>query len=244
MDYSLEHPGSRWKLPARWYRVDLPLGAAHPLVTILMLDSNKDSLGTVRWNAELAWLEQELQSVRTGAAVTDAGFSELAAANEGHPRWLLCCAHHPLFSNGAHGDNGVLQTTWGKLFQRYHVDFYICGHDHDLQHLQVPGYDTTFLLVGGGGGGTRPMRRDNRGPFSRTSRGFLHLRLTPDHAVGRFVDEKGDELHLFDRDRAGKADVVFTTGTQKATTQPLKLIQGLDQAPRPGNGGIPDPGQG
>ena len=89
---------------------------------------------------------------------------------------------------------------------------------------------TTFLLVGGGGGGTRDAARQPRAVLTDLSR-VPALGPTPEHAVGRFVDEKGDELHLFERDRSGKSDIVFTTGTQKATTQPLKVIQGLDQLP-------------
>ena len=41
--YPKAHPESRFKLPARWYRLDLPQD--HPLVTILMLDSNKSLMG-------------------------------------------------------------------------------------------------------------------------------------------------------------------------------------------------------
>src|SRR5947209_4433952 len=36
LDYARLHPQSRWKFPARWYRIDLP--ANKPLATILMLD--------------------------------------------------------------------------------------------------------------------------------------------------------------------------------------------------------------
>src|SRR5205085_2106474 len=44
--YARAHPESRWKIPSQWYRLDLPAQAgARPLVTALMLDSNKDFLG-------------------------------------------------------------------------------------------------------------------------------------------------------------------------------------------------------
>src|SRR5579862_7925608 len=39
-DYSKTHPDSRWKMPAKWYREDFPAG--HPVVSLLVLDSNKD----------------------------------------------------------------------------------------------------------------------------------------------------------------------------------------------------------
>ena len=79
-----------------------------------MLDSNKDLLGPEQWNQELKWIEAELSRPRK--------------------TWMIACAHHPLFSNGDHGDIGVLQNTWGELFQKHKLDFYLCGHDHDVQH--------------------------------------------------------------------------------------------------------------
>ena len=92
---------SRWKLPAKWYRVDLPTD--RPLVTVLMLDSNKPLLGEQQWRNQLDWIEQELSKPRTAA-------------------WTICCAHHPLYSNGnqyealyeAEGSDAVLaMMNWG-----------------------------------------------------------------------------------------------------------------------------------
>ena len=116
LKYAELHPESRWKLPARWYRIDFPQD--HPLVTALMLDSDHDVLGPQRWDQQKAWLDAELAKPRG--------------------LWTICCAHHPLFSNGGHGDNGILQNDWGRLFVKYNVDMYISGHDHDLEHLQIP----------------------------------------------------------------------------------------------------------
>src|SRR3954452_3493074 len=55
LEYAKQHPESRWKLPARWYRVDIPL--EHPLVTVLMLDSDKDPLGAAQWAEQKRWIE-------------------------------------------------------------------------------------------------------------------------------------------------------------------------------------------
>src|SRR6185369_16800601 len=84
--YARENPTSRWKIPRRWYRVDLP--GERPLVSVLVLDSNQPYMTPTDWNRQEMWIEQELLKPRTG--------------------WIIACAHHPLFSNGDHGDNGVL----------------------------------------------------------------------------------------------------------------------------------------
>jgi len=44
-----------------------------------------------------------------------------------------------------------LQVHWGPIFKKYKLDFYLCGHDHDLQQLTVPDWWTSFILAGGMG---------------------------------------------------------------------------------------------
>jgi tartrate-resistant acid phosphatase type 5 len=203
--YARLHPQSRWKLPARWYRVDLP--AKEPLVTALMLDSDQPNLTAIEWALEKKFVAEELAKPRAP--------------------WTICVAHHPLFSNGAAADNGVLQKDWGAMFEKEHVDFYLCGHDHNLQHLEVKGWKESFVLAGGGGAHAHPLIRDNRGPFSRTVYGFVHFDVTPDLATVRYVGADGATLHEFTRTKAGEVKVTQTTPSDTAIDNPLEAIQGL-----------------
>jgi hypothetical protein len=208
LDYTTRHPESRWRLPARWYRINLP--AESPLAVVLMLDSDRDQISLNDWEGQKKWIDQQLASVSPGT-------------------WTMCCAHHPLFSNGAHGDTGPLKVEWGPIFKQHHLDFFICGHDHDLQHLEIPGEPESFLLVGGGGQNTRNMLRDQRGPFSRSLYGFAHLELTPERAIVKYIDPQGQIVHAFERTKAGEVKMISSTPSDKATNKPLKTVQGLDQ---------------
>jgi hypothetical protein len=216
MAYAQVNPQSRWKLPAKWYRVELPARAGEePLVTVLVLDSYKTALGEVEWAKQIAWLESELTRPRKS-------------------EWVVAIAHHPLFSNGNHGDNGVIQREFGPLFDKHDLDLYICGHDHDLQHLEIPGYDTSFLLVGGGGASTRPMRVDSRGPFSRALQGFADLNFTPERVTVRYIGVDGSVLHAFERTRGGgKVKVLETTASDRAVPRTVKDVTRPDAATRP-----------
>jgi tartrate-resistant acid phosphatase type 5 len=211
--YAEAKPESRWKMPARWYRIDFP--RQNPLVTVFMLDSNRDLMGRTLWQEQNQWLRDQLRGGELG-------------------RWVICSAHHPLFSNGSHGDNGVLQQTWGPMFEEYGVDFFLAGHDHDLQHLQIPGWDTTFILAGGGGAGVRPMRNDRRGPFSRSVHGFVHLMLTPETATVRYISEAGDSIHTFERDRSSRAvRVLRSTPSDPAQPRSVRSITRPDATTAP-----------
>lgn len=198
--YARRHPDSRFKLPGEWYRVDLPRD--RPLVTVLLLDSNKENMSEVRWNQQVQWLDKELAGPRA--------------------RWTICVAHHPLFSNGFFWGNGPLQHDWGTLFQKYKVDFYLCGHEHDIEHLEIPHWFTSFVIDGGGGAHPHPLSRDDRG-FSREAFGFVNFDLTPDKATVTFVGIDGKPMHTFERTKAGNVKILQTT-PNTPRTNPLKAF--------------------
>ena len=84
------------------------------------------------------------------------------------------------------------------------------------------------MLVGGGGGRTREMRRDDRGPFSRSEYGFAHLNITNEKVIVKYIGRDGKALHSFERTRDGTVTVRDTTGTDQPTTHQLRTIQGID----------------
>ena len=195
LGYAAENPTSRFKMPARWYRLDLP--AEKPIATVLMLDSNKSVIGAKLWEEQTAWLKAQL-------------------AQERKSQWLIVGAHHPLYSNGPHGETQAIQKDWKELFGQAKVDIYVCGHDHSLQHLQIPGQTTSFVVAGGGGRTRTDMYREGRG-FSRKLYGFTDLHATAQTLEVRFIDgQTGDLVHHFRRDRAGAVAIVQTTPSDKA----------------------------
>jgi tartrate-resistant acid phosphatase type 5 len=213
MQYAAKHPDSRWKMPALYYRLDLPTD--HPLATILMLNSNKESfskqgsMSAAEWDTQMAWLNQQLASPRAA--------------------WTICCAHHNLYSNGNKGDNGVLVEQWGTLFEKYKVDFYLCGHNHSMQHLEMPGKFTSFVVSGGGGAKRDAMLYDNRGPFSKSITGFAAFTIEPQSATVSLLSGTGDVLHTFTRTKAGKVTVTLNTASDPRPKDPLRVIQGVGQ---------------
>ena len=192
---------TRWTMPARWYRFEFP--AKDPLVTFLALDSNmpradgKQSEGrdftlTPEQQAEqLAWFEAELKRPRTAP-------------------FLGVIAHHPVYSDGPHGDHPVLVRDWDPLFRKYSVDFYMAGHDHDLQHLEFEGHPTSHFLSGGGGADLYSLKIDptQRGPYAQKVYGFSHISVTAQLMTLRHLDQDGNTLHAFTRTPAGKIAIV------------------------------------
>jgi tartrate-resistant acid phosphatase type 5 len=192
---------TRWTMPARWYRFEFP--ASSPSITFLALDSNmprpdgKDKGGrdftlTSQEQAEqLAWLEAELKRPRTTP-------------------FLAVIAHHPVFSDGPHGDHPVLIRDWDPLFRKYHVDLYMAGHDHDLQHLEFEGHPTSHFLSGSGGADLYSLKIEppQRGPYAQKVYGFSHISVTARQMTLRHLDQNGRTLHAFTKTPEGKITIL------------------------------------
>ncbi len=70
----------------------------------VVLDSN-DKL-----KEQSAWLEEQLASTKA--------------------KWKFVVYHHPAYSSVPQRDNPEVREYWGKLFDKYHVDLALQGHDH------------------------------------------------------------------------------------------------------------------
>ncbi|GMV99473.1 MAG: hypothetical protein AMXMBFR84_06120 [Candidatus Hydrogenedentota bacterium] len=44
--------------------------------------------------------------------------------------WKFVCYHHPAYSSGPERDNPEVRKIWGSIFDKYHVDLALQGHDH------------------------------------------------------------------------------------------------------------------
>lgn len=188
--------GVRWHLPAKWYRLDLGP------VTFLCLDSNLPSVSGAK----------DKKSGKPRASMTAAGEAEQLAwfkAELAKPRapFTIVAAHHPLYSNGDHGDTKPLIEQWDGLLQQHRVHAYICGHDHDLQHLEMEDRFTSHILSGGGGAKTRPLETDRKTPFFKQTHGFTHLAVTANELRFTHYDADGVQLHRFTKKPDGSVQI-------------------------------------
>ena len=183
---------TRWTCPSKFYRLDLP--AENPQVTILMIDTNWESINrrvhNVKGNdrpcwmsvdeeqAQLLWLKQQLGSKRAP--------------------FTIVAGHHPVYSDAAHGDTKELVEVLGPLLEQQGVHAYFCGHDHDLQHMELENLRTSFVLSGGGG--ARLYESDEAPRAGSTVldvHGFTHLSIAGETMTIRHVDPNGKIVHAF-----------------------------------------------
>ncbi|MDX2245110.1 MAG: metallophosphoesterase [Leptolyngbyaceae cyanobacterium bins.302] len=140
-------------------------------VQFFALDTN----GNADWEAQLTWLEKELQ--RSSA------------------RWKIVFGHHPIYASGVYGSNPEFIRTFTPLFKQYGVQLYINGHEHHYERTRsING--TTYLVTGHGGAHLRDVGKNEWTAYSVSRHGFTALEVYPDRIEIKGI---GTNHQVFDR---------------------------------------------
>lgn len=121
---------SMWQMPARYY--DIVVGDTH----IWFLDTTpllKDN--PVRGIEARAELDKQRDNAWNQYVWLETGLKNSTA-----PRKIIV-GHHPLWTFGEHEymENEEMRVRISEWMMRYDVETYICGHDHNLQHVSTFG---------------------------------------------------------------------------------------------------------
>jgi 3',5'-cyclic AMP phosphodiesterase CpdA len=197
MDY--RSPNSdRWKMPAKnyvktWTRDGVKLA----MVFIDTSPTEDQYYGEEKYRR--VWQEDSAAQKAWFRAVMDTLKAD----------YRVVVGHHPLYSGGkrmgaktqSHLDH------WGPLFATYRVRTYLCGHEHDLQHIQatLAGGHIFDHVVTGAGSEVRETGEIQHGAyegdqaktvFSLAANGFMTLDVHRDAAVATLWSG-GQPVHQF-----------------------------------------------
>ena len=114
-------------------------------------------------------------------------------------QWKLVFGHHPVYSaSKTHGNTQEMIDRVKPLLEKYHAQFYICGHDHDFQHLHEKGKNVEYIVTGTGGE-PRPASTNELSVFSKSEHGFSVVSLKADSLKICFVGTSGNIIYKFGR---------------------------------------------
>ncbi|MBL8546309.1 MAG: metallophosphoesterase [Hyphomonadaceae bacterium] len=178
--YSNRSP--RWRMPARYWAQQTPLAGATasfyfldttPIARLNNAAAHVPLLGTSdESRAQLTWLEQGLAADRS--------------------EWKIVVGHHPILSSGNHGEAPALAERVKPLLERYGVQVYFNGHDHDLEHL-VDG--NVNYICSGSGALSRQIAPVAQSRFAYANIGFASSELSIDEFVVRFHNGEGGAIY-------------------------------------------------
>jgi tartrate-resistant acid phosphatase type 5 len=145
-------------------------------VQFFALDTNRIS------EAQLIWLKEEL--------------------SKSQAKWKVVYGHHHIYS-ATRGDNTRLIETLLPVLQGGKVDLYICGHDHNLQHVGPEG-NVHFFVAGGGGAGTYELNEYPRTIFKAQKHGFAALEADGKKLKVRLVGADGAQVYEYTLEKQGR----------------------------------------
>ncbi len=165
-----------WQMPARYYNVERNDGGVQ--WELFVLDTDSLMHGSKEEDAkQLGWLEAALQKSTA--------------------KWKVVMGHHMVRSHGAYGDQSFMVQKVKPLLDRYGVQVYLNGHDHDLQYLKAP-EDHFVCLISGAGGGSRNTSYGKNTRFAATNGGFVYLAFTETTLHLEFYDANGNAMFADD----------------------------------------------
>ena len=181
----------RWHMPSQYFSKTFELKDGNKVLMVVIdtspfIDSYHEKKSDMYENiiaqdttAQKKWIEKEL-------ATTDKSI-----------KWKIVVGHHPLYSGGKRKDNADTKSFEKKftgLFDKYKVDAYFCGHEHDLQIIKPKGHYTTQFLSGAACE-VRPTGSREGTIFVAEQAGFMTFALNELNLLAQVVDANGKVIH-------------------------------------------------
>ncbi|MFA9187882.1 tartrate-resistant acid phosphatase type 5 family protein [Flavobacterium sp. FBOR7N2.3] len=182
----------RWNMPARYYSETFNInGDPSQQVLIAFIDTNPlipEFYKSKQYGRNVISQDSTAQKKWLVKILTEAPKSV---------KWKLVVGHHPLFTATLKRreayDTKAVRKSLKSLFDKYEVDAYIAGHDHDLQHLLPEG--KTHYFVSGSASEATPI---DRLPFSKLASseyGFMVFSALANTLYVQAVNEKGEVIY-------------------------------------------------
>jgi acid phosphatase len=178
-----EHATGRWYMPD-WYYTFSDTLADSTIVQFFNLDSqmliNDDDYLSYRYRTnapagasqrQMAWLEDELKASRA--------------------RWKFVVMHHPIFSNGRHGNTPWLIEHLHPLLERYGVQAVFSGHNHNLEAIKP--IEGVHYFVSGAAANVNDVAWRKNTLYAHAGPGFLWCRITHDTMAAVFYNNRAKE---------------------------------------------------
>lgn len=189
---------ARWSMPDRFFAINKRV-ATNVYAQLIFLDTTPfteaagdEAVGTAYDpTLQAYWLRNMLAPSRS--------------------HWRIVIGHHPLRSGSTfHGDTPALRDRVEPVLHQFGVHAYLCGHEHDQQHLV---HDGLHHVISGAGSEHRPT---DAGPLTRFCRSGLGFAVVTLHATVmelRFCEADGTVCYETRIDREAPVASLPSDGT-------------------------------
>ena len=180
----------KWNMPARYYSRVVFIGDDSSRGVLLVFIDSTPLLSEyyastehhVRGQdtaAQRIWLEKILHDAPTNI------------------KWKFVFGHHPLWTGGNRMNSSEsieMKKLLRPIFEKYKVDAYFSGHEHNLQYIKPEGY--THYFVSGAGSETTPVIvHPEGGIFAKAENGFMNISVGENKMEVNVISYTGQLLY-------------------------------------------------
>jgi len=147
-------------------------------------------------------------------------------------KWTIVTFHHPLFSAAKNRDNPLLREAWKPLFDEYHVDMVLQGHDHAYARSGLVGTQNTETGTSGQDASGTVYVVSVSGPKMYPlgpAKNAEFVRVAEDTQLFQVISIDGDTLRYQAKTAAGKRYDAFTL--TKSADGPNVLTEDMVEMP-------------
>ncbi len=122
----------------------------------------------------------------------------LPALEQRSTPWSIAYGHHPLNSASASGGRHRGGGLGGMIVRRAicdHVDTFLSGHSHHLEHIDIDNCQADQFISGAGGAVLYPLRENPQHHFGAVTYGFLEIEARPQTIAFRFISTDQSVLY-------------------------------------------------
>lgn len=115
-------------------------------------------------------------------------------------KWKVVIGHHPVYAQTLKDEDERtdMQVRLDPLLRKYKVDFYVCGHIHNFQHIKKKKSPVDYI-VNSSASGSRPVEAIEGTQFCSGKSGFALCSATYSDLTLTFIDVSGNPIYSYKR---------------------------------------------
>ncbi len=114
--------------------------------------------------------------------------------------WKMVIGHHPVYAYTPKdsSERADMQARIDPLLRKYNVDYYVCGHIHNFQHIKTTESNVDYV-VNSSASLSRPVEKMEGTQFCSNLSGFLVCSVDSSHFAINMMDKNGDCIYTYAR---------------------------------------------
>ena len=112
-------------------------------------------------------------------------------------KWKFVFGHHPVYTGGGRmkaKETVEMKNLFKPIFEKYRVNAYICGHDHNLQYIKPPGH-TNYFVSGAGSELSKTVIHPEGGVYAKAENGFMNFSVFANQMTVNMISYNGEKIY-------------------------------------------------